>query len=214
MKRVSSRGFTIVEMMIATAVFAVILLIITAGVMAFSKQYMRGQTSSNLQFTARQVSAQVGQDIQFGNGVDAAGPTQVITDLKYQVGCYRIGSNMYLYQIGSLVEGGNHALILVPNKSTSCSSVILGATTLKDALAAGGGAREMLSQGQRLLNFTISTGSPTHSVAIGLASGANDLFNPEITPTTTAWASLKCKAGAGQEYCAVITLRTVAVERV
>ncbi|HPG37411.1 MAG TPA: prepilin-type N-terminal cleavage/methylation domain-containing protein [Candidatus Saccharibacteria bacterium] len=85
MSRRQQSGFTIVEMMIATAIFSIILLIITAGVMAFSRQYMRGQTASNLQFTARQVTAQMGQDIQFGTGVEAAGPVQFKTDLTYKV---------------------------------------------------------------------------------------------------------------------------------
>ena len=60
--------------------------------------------NSNLQFTARQVTAQMGQDIQFGTGVEAAGRCNLKTDHHHKVGCYRIGANMYLYQIGSQVK--------------------------------------------------------------------------------------------------------------
>lgn len=215
MSRRQQSGFTIVEMMIATAIFSIILLIITAGVMAFSRQYMRGQTASNLQFTARQVTAQMGQDIQFGTGVEAAGPVQFKTDLTYKVGCYRIGANMYLYQIGSQVKDAQHALIMIPNHAATCSTVTLDADTLKNALDTARGARELLSQGQRLLQLNVSSvGSATHALDIVLAGGDDDLFTPTVTPSTTAWEQLKCKAQTGQEFCSVTSLHTVAVERV
>lgn len=220
MKRGGQSGFTIVELMIATAVFSVILLIITAGVLAFSKQYMHGQTYSNLQFTARQVSSQVGQDIQFGNGVSTV-PANTFTTAgtTTTVGCYQIGASVYLYHIGRLVEDNKHGLVMVPNQSATgaCNSFIpLSNGRLESALNSNPGARELLSQGQRLLQFSIidGTGAGAHVVEIKIASGDDDLFTPDITPTFNAWQDVKCKPTDGREYCAITSLKTTALERI
>ena len=51
----SQSGFTIVELMIATLVFAMVLLVITVGVMSFTRAYYRGINQSNTQRVARAV---------------------------------------------------------------------------------------------------------------------------------------------------------------
>ena len=44
------------------------------------------------------------------------------------------------------------------------------------------GARELLSQGQRLLQLNVSSvGSATHALNIVLAGGDDDLFTPTVT---------------------------------
>ncbi len=222
MRKLTSNGFTIVEMMIATAVFSVILLVVTAGVLAFSKQYMQGQTASNLQFTGRQIVAQVGQDVQFGGTVDNSGGGTIDGTHVYEIGCYRLGANIYLYQIGSKVGDGQHGLVMIPNVSQPCATLYPSFTvnTLKNAMSQAG-ARELLSNGQRLLDFSVNSPGPTspYNIKVKLAGGEDDMLTDgtnqvRLAPATVDWGNLRCKTGAGREYCAVLTLSGAATKRV
>src|SRR5215813_11934354 len=62
-------GFTILELLIASGVFAVILLVVAVGVIRFSNDYYRGVTASKTQSAARAIMLRVSQSIEFGKTV-------------------------------------------------------------------------------------------------------------------------------------------------
>src|SRR3990172_9120101 len=63
-------GFTIVELMIATTIFSVILLIVTFGMLQIGRTYYKGITLTKTQNAARSIIDTISQDIQFsGEGV-------------------------------------------------------------------------------------------------------------------------------------------------
>jgi len=66
--RKSLTGFTIIELMIATMVFSVILLLITFGMLQIGRTYYKGVTMARTQNTARSVLDQITQAIQFSGG--------------------------------------------------------------------------------------------------------------------------------------------------
>ncbi len=71
---VHERGFTIVELMIATLVFSVILTVVTMGVISFSNRYYKGVHASTTQNTTRNIMDTITQAIQFGEArVDPSG---------------------------------------------------------------------------------------------------------------------------------------------
>src|SRR5437667_5654433 len=61
-------GFTIIELMIATVIFSVVLLLITAGIMQVARVYYKGVTEANTQSTARSIVDTISQAIQFDGG--------------------------------------------------------------------------------------------------------------------------------------------------
>ena len=64
-KRAEQNGFTIIELLIATTVFSLILLISVAGILQISRMYYRGVTQSRTQETARSIIDEVGEAIRF-----------------------------------------------------------------------------------------------------------------------------------------------------
>src|SRR5690349_14114335 len=60
------KGFTIVELMVATLVFSVVLLVVTVGIMQFTRSYYRGAIQAKTQDTARTVIDNITQSLQFG----------------------------------------------------------------------------------------------------------------------------------------------------
>lgn len=59
----NTAGFTIVELMIATVVFSVILILITTGIIQIGKAYYKGIIGSRTQETARKITDEVGRSI-------------------------------------------------------------------------------------------------------------------------------------------------------
>ncbi len=90
-----SGGFTVIELMIATIVFAVILLVVTAGVLQFTRQYYKGINSSNTQAAARAIIDDMTRAIQF-NGGDINPLTYSGKPAGYCIGGYK----RYSYVLG------------------------------------------------------------------------------------------------------------------
>src|SRR5262249_25193419 len=64
-------GFTIVELMVATLVFSTILIVITYGVLSFTRAYYNGVTNSTTQDTARNIISTISQAVEFnGSGIN------------------------------------------------------------------------------------------------------------------------------------------------
>jgi prepilin-type N-terminal cleavage/methylation domain-containing protein len=202
----STRGFTIVELMIATSVFAVVLLLCTYGLLEIGRAYYKGVTIARTQETARSITDSVVQALQFNGGEVVVG----------QPGWHCIGTKRYSYAIDRQLTDTNHALVTdIP--SSSCSSGT-GALGLTGALPAG--SQELLAVRTRLARFDITpitAGDGTYRVTVRVVSGEDDLLedrNGDGT-ITTADNPIACRLErAGSKYCAVSELTTVVQKRV
>ena len=215
MRNKPSAGFTIVELMIATAVFSIILLVVAAGVITFTKQYIKGQTSNQAQLTTAAIMNQVSQDAQFGSYFAQ-------TNNSGSPSCFQIGSDMYVYSLGKALSGTNsHGLVMAPASSGySCSNV----DTL-DHVAARKGARELLSPNMRLLQFTIrvapAPSNPNNSnnaqsgqiYTIDLMTAYGDDKAIKNLTSTDPKNPPSCLAGAGNEYCSIQELHDSVQQR-
>ena len=63
--KTKNSGFTIIELMIATSVFAVVLVVAASGILAIGMLYYKGVTSSRTQEAARSISNTIANTIQF-----------------------------------------------------------------------------------------------------------------------------------------------------
>jgi prepilin-type N-terminal cleavage/methylation domain-containing protein len=91
---VEQAGFTLVELLIATSIFSVILLVVTFGMLNIGKIYYRGINSSNTQAVARTISDDIVRDIQFNGGrikIDT------ITNDSGSTGYFCIGEKKYSF---------------------------------------------------------------------------------------------------------------------
>lgn len=203
-----SRGFTIVELMIATLVFSVVLILITVGVLTFTKSYYQGMNQSNTQNAARTVIESISQAIQF-SGDEVTVP---ITSNNGSLG-FCIGNQRYSYYLGGqLWDDGTpdaalhqvgHALVV--DKPGSCAG--LAAQDVRAGTVAG---EEMLQPRMRLSKLTVEnlTGG-LYRVTVRVVFGDDDLLN------NPADQDANCKVSiSGSQFCAQSELSTIVKKRI
>ncbi len=220
-------GFTIIELMIATAVFSVVLLMLVLGVTKISQAYIKGVVYSETQNAAQSIVSDISKNIEFNSGDigSTIGPTPT-AGLQFY---FCMGERAYFYQLGNEVVGNGvipgeqqayHGLIAedgdttcpVPKPDPSFNSP----TTLTSA------QQEFLSPNMRLavLNVIPVAGlSNLYEVDVKVVYGSNDLLcnsssDPSSCSSTTTMpfgndyigSGVRCKDGVGSQFCAVSSL--------
>lgn len=226
MKKQSSAGFTIIELLIATVVFSIVLLTLSAAIIQIGRLYYKGITSARTQEVARSVMNDIAQSIQFDTGqVTGTEPAALnnTSDPSSQATC--INTRHFSYKLGQQVTATTHAL-LVNEIAAGCASVQ--AQNLSGATPVG---TELLGDKMRLSNLVVkqqSAGSSSYIVTVRVIYGDSDLLCSPSTSgaaascsTTTAMTpaqvlgktDLACKnIRSGSQFCAVSELSTI-VER-
>lgn len=203
-------GFTIVELMIATMVFSVVLLIVTAGILQVARVYYKGITELNTQNTARGVMDTIAQSIQFSGGDVLPTPASPTAGVDY---FFCAGDAQFSYRLGWQVENEldltKHRTWhgLVRDTSGGCSGLSsaqnLGLETVDGS--------DLLGQHMRLAKLVVEPIPDTdkYRIQVRVVYGDDDLLN---NPTES---DASCKAvSAGTQFCAVSELSTVVVKRV
>jgi prepilin-type N-terminal cleavage/methylation domain-containing protein len=198
------KGFTIVELMIATLVFSTVLLVVTIGIIQITRVYYKGLNEAATQDTVRSITDTIGQAIQFGGG--EVTPTDARADKSTKSFC--IGNTQYTYTSGmQLVDGP-------PDAGKSETNRVLLTRTLAGCNAASPNAtsgRELLSPKMRLAELAVKqdTNEPDlYKVTVRVAFGDDDLLN---NPNS---AKPSCKSTAGSQFCSVSELTTTVVKRI
>ena len=216
------QGFTIIELLVATAVFSVVMLIMTAGIPQISRTYYQGVLQTRAQDTARTVVEEIGESIRYSTGAFLQGtvitgpdidPTAGLPDTGY----FCLGGRRYTYAIDRQLKSSPAAntrqkkdVLWVDQPVGGCSG-ITGPENL-DAPAAGG--RELLSENMRLTEFSvtpvISGGAPNaYTIKISVAFGDDDLLYVEGTEPYK-----RCDPQSGaKEFCAVSSLTETVTKR-
>ncbi|PID32150.1 hypothetical protein CR970_02100 [Candidatus Saccharibacteria bacterium] len=195
--RVRHDGFTIIELMIATLVFAVILLVLTTALLRVGYLYYKGLSSSKVQEISRSVMEDISQSIQF-----AGGDVFATIDTGSAKG-YCVGSTRYSYDpFQAYTVAGQHKLV-ADSVASGCVRGVTAARTMTDALS--GNARELLSEDMRVVKLSIEdTATPgLYKVSVRIAYGKDDVL---ISPTGPGLIhdDLQCKNNAvGTQFCAV-----------
>lgn len=203
-------GFTIIELLIATLVFSVVLLLIAVGVLQFNHAYYSGITQTNTQNTARAILEAVSQDIQFsGNQV-----TSPIAGAGSEQG-FCIGTDRYSYRLGWQLEDSSpnaskhqQSHVLVKDSPGLCGG--LSAQNFTNPLTAD--SNELLQPHMRLSKLSVSQVAGTtdlYNVDVRVVYGDDDLLTAPATGANTA-----CKLTSGSQFCATSELSTVVQMRI
>lgn len=209
-KRTRQAGFTILELMIAAGVFAVIMLIVATGVISFTNRYYKGITTAKTQDTARSVLNTISQSIQFGQNVVL--PTYNAPSTTYGM-C--IDDTLYAFRPGQEVTDtppfganqGYHGLVAM----RGCS---LPATLPNTAALANG--RELLGEHMRLNYLKVTQNGNLYTINLRIVYGDNVLLSQPLPGNVPAWLATKeaCSGSqAGTQFCAVADLTTTVEKR-
>lgn len=210
MKRTNNTGFTIVELLIASSVFSVILLICTTAIIQISRNYNKGLIQSQTQETARSIMEDVSRTIQFD------GSTPIILPPSGNKNILCVGEKRYSYILDGQLETAPDT-----SKSQRYNVIVidkLGApsncpnASVVNDMAAGNPLaaplKELLSPHMRLAKLQVSLVGGTsdlYQINLRVVYGDDDLLNATHD---------NCTGAAGNQFCAVSGLSTVVKKRV
>jgi prepilin-type N-terminal cleavage/methylation domain-containing protein len=200
-------GFTIIELMVATMVFSIVLLIASNSVVQIGRMYYKGLISSQTQDAARSVLEDVSRTLQLSKGNSRY--TYIIDHQLNPAGPSGPGDPV-----------SKHVLWLDTMPVGGCVPVDLS----QDTPSAGG--KELLATNMRMLEFSVDKN--TFQISIRLAYGPSDLLSsydndshpvnltgPAGTIDEADSAQALCKSGvAGSNFCAVSALDTMVQRRI
>lgn len=215
-------GFTIVELMIATAVLSVLLLLTTVIISSIGNLYFKGISQSRIQDDSRNITNQVSQDLELNEGFKNTGS---IPNKQ----AYCIGTVRYTYVIGKELgstgpTGSQHVLERDVNPTpTSCAT----ASGFPGSLTSTG--TELLPPHSRLVKFKI-TGTSPYTITLSIAYGDDDLLcSPSVSgscnnpnamsnPIDYTKGDLLCKGsfggGVSSSFCGTASLTTSVEQRI
>lgn len=211
----ATAGFTIIELLVATLVFSMVLLLIAVGVLQFNHAYYSGVTQTNTQDTARAILEDVSQAIQFSGGMITS-PIRSTGTGYYTVSGFCIGNERYSYVLGWQLEGAVNTTLhqtnygLLKDNNGDCSGKSAQDFSRPRSLA--GNSIEMLRPHMRLTKLSVtplSGSAGLYQVDVRVVYGDDALLSSPVTSANTV-----CMNGSGSQFCSVSELSTVVQMRV
>ncbi|MEX0881445.1 MAG: prepilin-type N-terminal cleavage/methylation domain-containing protein [Candidatus Saccharimonadales bacterium] len=210
-----NKAFTVIELMVATSVFSILLLLSLAGFLQIGQLFHKGVNITRTSDTAKQVINSIKNDISYDAGTSTIA-VQNSTIFVSGVGTvtrsyFCAGQNRYIYIRGSELDEDNKdvgspsgwyrfGLLKEPYTSANCSnpnSVPINANT----------ATELLGDKMRLSNLTIQPvlGS-LYTLRVYIAYGDDEVLTSPANATNA-----RCQSGSNfSRYCFVADFTTTA----
>lgn len=201
-------GFTIIELLIATLVFSLLLIVMLGAFIRTGDLFYKGVSMSKTQEDARNVVQSISDDIQFTRSAP-----------NTNTGVFCIGLHRYLYQLGTQVDGStaNYG-IERDNNGASCPPI---------SITCGSGCVHMLDSGMQLndiSNFTPGNACTSgrcrvHIHVVFYGGTGSDLFTTsDIGYTSTnAYKSpnAQCKGSLSDtSLCATVDYDSTVLENI
>lgn len=203
--RKKQSGFTIVELMIASTIFSIVLLLLVAVVAQIGKMYYKGIIMARTQESARAAIDEVTRPIQFGKDQIVSGANVVCVGTKRYTYALNVQLTDDPAKVGSN-HRGRHGLWMDNGGSpASCTPVNMALPT------PSAGGQELLGLGMRLKRFSV-TASPAAAglwnVQVGVLYGDDDMLTPDAANPQF------CKVNvSGSQWCALSELSTQVSQR-
>lgn len=222
-------GFTILELMIATVVVSVILLLVTTVMISLQDLYYKGVNQETVQNNVRNITNTVSQEIQDATANDGTTVTSPpitlpfsikVNTVTHSVEAICIGSARYMYIVGLPVGSGknqvNEALWRDSYPPGNCQDVYNADGTLDNALniitgTPPDGGVAYIAPGTRLTDFEVNPPvfpDTNYSIRVSVAIGSDALL------TANTGFNDRCITATGDQFCATASLLTEVGQRV
>lgn len=215
----SSKGFTIIELIIATTVFSVILLISSYGFLQIARLYTRTVNFNRTQETAHTILEEISQAIQFsGKTISTTAPAPDPPDPIDTPQAVCINGKRFNYRLtkqltnDSPEDSQTRAALVVEDLSSGCTSrEALPLDDPSDPVMGATNPRELLSENMRLEKFVIRRIDPIQDIyelTVVVIYGDEDLL--EGTE-----GDRRCNVRTkGSQYCAVSEFSAIVQKRI
>lgn len=200
-ERRNQKGFTVVEFLIATAVFSSVLLVCSYAVVHIGRMYFKGSLTSRTQDTSRRVGEDIAQAIQF-----SAGGTAPRNGGSGSLLSWCIGTIQYSYATDRALGNTGHVLwkSRIPATDSDCTPCDL---TQQTPCGAG---EELLGDRMRIPRFNLTTNAASAMTTVDLVISygeSADMFETGSNFTI-------CKGiNASGDFCAVSAYYTIVGRR-
>lgn len=194
------KGFTVVELMIATTVFSFILLLCTFGIIQIGRNYYKGSTIVRTQNVTRSILDDISNSIEYGG--DEPNPQSFAGNS----GCFTIGRKIYFYNLNN-----------IPTSSAAVTGAGLRMYRSGDCTNPVGSFQELLGRNMRLARFNLNYSDSTYAVKIKVMYGESDLIvdnNNDNASVSTNYDQFHCKTTEGSQFCASSELETTVTRKV
>jgi prepilin-type N-terminal cleavage/methylation domain-containing protein len=207
--KAGSKGFTIIELLIATVVFSIVLVVVLAAFVQTSRLFYKGVNMDNTQEDTRTITQDIADDLKFSQGPPTfppGAPSPFIanssTPSNQQYFC--IGLHRYDFQIGhqlgSTAGPSDYGIKRVNVSSADCPS---------PTVFPGNNPDEMLDAGMQLnaVGINCSNGRCSLNVHVLFFGGDHDLFSTQISSySSTPWLAPDAQCTGSlqdSQFCAV-----------
>ena len=208
--KLSVQGFTIIELMIATTVFSLVLLLCAAGLIQIGRTYNKGLTTNKTQATARSLIEEISRAIQFSGGAVATTPTTRTPGVPY-VFCvddkrYTVLPDKQLKDSPADNTQSKYAVVSDTFAGCSASSPPAAVTDNGFNISSLVNGRELLAPNMRIARLEVnSKPNNLYEVIVRVVYGDEDLLDNSHS---------NCRnVKAGTQFCAVSELSTVVEKR-
>ncbi len=185
-----SKGFTIVELLIAMAGFSFILLLVTIVMINIGNTYSKGMYQSRIDDAARYIIEDITNQIKYNN----------VSSVKINKPAYCIGNVKY---VATLYQAPT-------SSSTALSKSYMSPGEVCNATPSNGDELIPVNSSLSSFNITKDASSNVYTIQVSLYYGNSsnlDNYSP-------ANYSSKCNTSKAYQYCAVTGLTTVVTTRV
>jgi prepilin-type N-terminal cleavage/methylation domain-containing protein len=224
-------GFTIVELLVATAVLSVVLTLVTVVIVGIGNLYYKGVNTARVQDNVRSLTDEISQKLQLQDGKSFSFNSPVPPNIVYTM-C--VGTTRYNFvlnrQMGT--PGVEHVLWR--------DNVPIGSCTVDNSFwsnASLTGGTELIAPRSRLTSFkVVQQSSSFYIISIGVAYGDGDLLcnltvgsgagsdcslatdetdvaHAAALTTIANPSDIVCRSHHGNEYCATASLETTVIKR-
>ncbi len=224
----SSRGFTIVELMIALTIISIILVMATTIMIQIGNIYTKGINQANLQNATRNTMADISSSLQFSGNTPypaTCSATACFANSQPNAGgtyySFCMGSVRYSYVLNREVgidpanplPAPSHVLwrdTMVNSANCQPLNVFSPSSPLTDVADPTGNGYDMVPPHMRLTRFTITEQSTgVYTIDIGMAYGDSDLVHTDL-----ATGHSTCSGGAGTQFCAISEISNTVLRRI
>ncbi len=209
----NQKGFTIIELMIATVIFSIVLLVLTENIISISNDYYQGVVQTQTINATKNIVDTIAQQIKLSTSTDLINITQppkgnwtnhplIPTNIPKFEGILCVGNNEYVFQNQGYVVNGSPvksnatknqasgALELYYNSSCPSSNTAGWDFSNINPHPSGAEYTSLVPQNMRLQKFVITAPVPRFStlykIDVEVAYGNDDSFDVSTN---------KCKPG-------------------
>lgn len=198
----SEQGFTILELMLATTAFSIVLVMVLGSFLQIGRMYYRGVSISKTEEASRTIVDDIGRALQFSrnsvNPIDLSGTSIGVIcfgDLRYS-----FAPNKRLNTTSTpLAASESSRVIFRDTGASTCTEAISGAS-IKGS--------EMLEDNMRLNYIKVAEVGSTGlwRIDLSLAYGEDDVF--ESTGGVVDYTKCRSSTSSGTQFCGVSNVTT------